>query len=194
MRSLVLFLGRYSFGIALAAMVGSLSAYFFIETEDASIGFVFRRHGLPFVAVIVAAALFYRRDLRAQCDTDAKYWASLVAVALFTSISAPGWLLWANAVFPPQEHFILKGTVEGKKVTRYKNAAKSWVMISGYPEYILVADLAYSRVEVGDPFGQLRYRGPLGFSYVWSADWPANQSPNPLLPWDAAPKATASPR
>jgi hypothetical protein len=179
MRTVVLFLGRNSLWMVVASVLCSMSAYFFIDAEDASIALVFIRFGIPFVLAIIVAGLCYMDGLKAQCDTDSKYWVSLLAVSLFMAMSAPGWLLWANAVLPPQEHFVLTGFVKDKKVTYYKNTPKSWITISGYPEDIQIPEITYSRLRIGDTFRQLRYRGPLGISYVWEGDSLANQSPDP---------------
>lgn len=167
MKAIVLFFGRYSLWLVMASALGSTAVLLAIHVEDAPFDFAFKYVSLPVALVIAGFGLRYIDGLKAQCDTDSKYWVSLVAVTLFLAGSMPGWFILANAVIPPQTPYVLTGVVTDKWTTYFKGTTEPWITISGYPEKIEVSDHLYASLAVGEKFSQRRIMGSFGFSYNW---------------------------
>ncbi len=161
------FLDRRRAWIAALVFGAALAPRFLILTEHNVPMLLALRYATgPLVAGCAFAGYRAWRPLRVRERISLV--VNLFGLAGLGLLLASGAIAMANAVLPPQRDYVLDGVVARKAETTGRLRSRVvWVRTAAGEVAIDVTPGDYAAARVGAVFHQLRWKGPLGFSYVW---------------------------
>ena len=168
MRKIAVTVKRFGTAFFFGLMLVGVTPLFLIESEfNAPFVFALKYLSIPIVVIFLSFGLIYR-DVFQSDEKKGAYWFGLIAHPLLATLWSGGFVLLANATFPPQRNVVIDGVVQRKEIAggRYKSHVVDVATSAGLKR-IEINPYDYERLNVGAEYHSKWKIGPLGFAYRW---------------------------